>query len=125
MHAASVNPEPGSNSLKNSILNEVSLTQHLLELFCLAYLLLFEFLIQSVINEISAQLRKPKAFSVQCSKFHVVQFSMSDSRSPLGRRLSIILNFFLFVKGFCEIFSTFFDFSFTYARFWSFGTILL
>ena len=58
MHAASVNPEPGSNSLKNSISNEAYLTQHLLELFCLACFLLFELLIQSVINEISAQLRK-------------------------------------------------------------------
>ena len=47
MHAASVNPEPGSNSLKNSILNPKTAAPGLKTFFRAIYLsffLLFEFL---------------------------------------------------------------------------------
>ena len=43
MHAASVNPEPGSNSLKNVYLNPLRDLNPFSELFILASLLLFEF----------------------------------------------------------------------------------
>ena len=70
MHAASVNPEPGSNSLKNSISNAVTRTKYLFQsYFILASLLLC--------NEYSKFFNEiPSHFSVLLRNFFVVQFSM-------------------------------------------------
>ena len=71
MHAASVNPEPGSNSLKNCI-SYLKVSLKLIpfsELFCLASSYFFEYFSQCVLNEI------PLHFSVRseiscCSIFN-------------------------------------------------------
>ncbi len=82
MHAASVNPEPGSNSLKNRISNpKISLrTSYLFQSFALSISYFFEFFFQRIF---------PSSFTL-FSVFEslVVQFSMS---STFPRRESALL----------------------------------
>ena len=106
MHAASVNPEPGSNSLKNCISSHYRELIPFSELFILAFLLnyLFVLCFSKCFNEIFR--------TFQCSKnFYVVQFSMIKLRSiaaldmPLQvMRSAIILYLFSFVKRFFYFF---------------------
>ena len=70
MHAASVNPEPGSNSLKNSISNVLRHQTSFSELFCLSFFFYFVMSFSKFFNEI------PSHFSVLLRNFFVVQFSM-------------------------------------------------
>ena len=82
MHAASVNPEPGSNSLKNYILSDaVSRSVNTFSRVYLAFVFTFLSILffQSVINEIFR--------TFQCSKFHVVQFSMSKRAAAFRKAL--------------------------------------
>ena len=75
MHAASVNPEPGSNSLKNYILNPEGPNTILRAIFS-SFFLLFEFLFSKCFDKIS------HTFSVLLIS-SVVQFSMSNFAVPL------------------------------------------
>ena len=114
MHAASVNPEPGSNSLKNSISNEANLTQHLLELFSLACSYFLSYF-QSVINEISAQPRKPlsslsSVLEISCCSIFNERFALGSS-CPLAEALVYYTKFFPVCQGVFENFFNFFIFA--------------
>ena len=112
MHAASVNPEPGSNSLKIRISNPEGLNIWFLDLFS-SFFLLFEFLFQSVCTRFR---------TFQCSKFRVVQFSMSGARPRFhvlrslvfrglrNRTCILYTNFTALSRGFEKIFWCFFIF---------------
>ena len=99
MHAASVHPEPGSNSLKivyQAVLP--ALIQSLRVILLLDYL-----------KELFLKFKR--IFGVFFVHFVVVQFSMSDSLSvelPLRDSLFILPHLLPFVKGFSKLFSKFF-----------------
>ena len=99
MHAASVHPEPGSNSLKivyQAVLP--ALIQSLRVILLLDYL-----------KELFLKFKR--IFGVFFVHFVVVQFSMSDSLSvelPLRDSLFILPHLLPFVKGFLKLFSKFF-----------------
>ena len=104
MHAASVNPEPGSNSLKNRILNRLTSAYYLLELLSSFYYFLS---FSCVLNEICTIV----LLNLSC----VVQFSMikaPKSKAPSKVGLIIILHLFPLVKGFLKVFCDFFNFFF-------------
>ena len=110
MHAASVHPEPGSNSLKivyQAVLP--ALIQSLRVILLLDYL-----------KELFLKFKR--IFGVFFVHFVVVQFSMSDSLSvelPLRDSLFILPHLHPFVKGFLKLFSKFFRspwFAFPFAR---------
>ena len=110
MHAASVHPEPGSNSLKivyQAVLP--ALIQSLRVILLLNYL-----------KELFLKFKR--IFGVFFVHFVVVQFSMSDSLSvelPLRDSLFILPHLLPFVKGFLKLFSKFFRspwFAFPFAR---------
>ncbi len=103
MHAASVHPEPGSNSLKNGYIQLFRAAHtYFLELAYLSFLLLFR-VFQSDFDEIPSHTRISISICVQNP---VVQFSMTKRRVFSG--LPIIADRFSFVKPFLEIFSNFF-----------------
>ena len=108
MHAASVHPEPGSNSLKivyQAVLP--ALIQSLRVILLLDYL-----------KELFLKFKR--IFGVFFVHFVVVQFSMSDSLSvelPLRDSLFILPHLHPFVKGFLKLFSKFFFQSFFVAAF--------
>ena len=102
MHAASVHPEPGSNSLKNGYISSLERYIRFLELAYLSFLLLFR-VFQSDFDEIPSHTRISISICVQNP---VVQFSMTKRRVFSG--LPIIADRFSFVKPFLEIFSNFF-----------------
>ena len=83
MHAASVNPEPGSNSLKNCISllhplkNEAD--TFFRAKFVLAFFTYSSFFLFKVFNEI------PLHFSVLIRNFFVVQFSMTKPNRSRGQ----------------------------------------
>ena len=106
MHAASVNPEPGSNSLKNSISNSFSCLTSSLELFFLASSYFFEFLFSKCFDKISHTISVLLISSV-------VQFSMSNFAALL--RSALLLYYINFRKSI--VFSKFFRF------FWFFVTL--
>ena len=93
MHAASVNPEPGSNSLKNCISSHFRELIPFSELFILAFLLnyLFVLCFSKCFNEIFR--------TFQCSKnFYVVQFSMIKLRSRKA------LNYYIAIFVICQVY---------------------
>ena len=115
MHAASVNPEPGSNSLKNCILALASrrVNTFFRAIFTsLSYLITCLYFVNSkCFNEIFR--------TFQCLKnFNVVQFSMIKPRSlsqtpaqpPLERRSIIIQHMSRFVNSKIDYFFIFFAF---------------
>ena len=110
MHAASVNPEPGSNSLKNCISTEEisSSGQHLFQsYFVLASFLLFR-VFKVFFNEIFTQSCVRSCFKILL----VVQFSKIVRRSekkgsPLEVSPIIIHHFSSLVNPFSEIFQIF------------------
>ncbi len=94
MHAASVNPEPGSNSLKNYILNDPKVTQYLFQSYCLSFFsYFFEFL-----NVFLTRMHNLVLFQISCCSIFNDQGAALKSASPLyykGFRLSIpFFNFF-------------------------------
>ena len=105
-HAASVHPEPGSNSLKNSISTEkrkffpLPGSYHFLELFSSFYYFCLSFFFQS-------SLTRSSHFSVFSSLLRVVQFSMSEFchdlwsafSSPSLNRLVYYIPFSLTCQG--------------------------
>ena len=107
MHAASVNPEPGSNSLKNCISNLTKVKSNIFfRAIYSSFFLLFEFLFLSkCINEISAlfvvlEISCCSIFNDRCAPKH-----------PLAlRRLTIIPDYYSIVKGFFNFFHNFFYF---------------
>ena len=107
MHAASVHPEPGSNSLK--IVYQAgcpALIQSLRVILLLNYL-----------KELFLKFKR--IFGVFFVHFVVVQFSMSDSLSvelPLRDSLLILPHLHPFVKGFLKLFSKFFVAAFRFPR---------
>ena len=108
MHAASVHPEPGSNSLKNYNLTNFRSVNPFLEVTILAssYFL-------SLLNVFSlTRFRLHTLFYIACFvRNSVVQFSRIDARPrglSLVDSLIIIAQRFSFVKRF---FKSFFDFS--------------
>ena len=117
MHAASVNPEPGSNSLKNVYLNSQGNLNPFSELnFNLSFLLLLSFFTQVFWQELH------NCASIFC----VVQFSMIKccSRSQLDYYTTFIqksqylfLIFFRFfcVFSFCRFLTNFYD---CFCAFW-------
>ena len=99
MHAASVNPEPGSNSLKNVYLNSQGEPKSFFRAnFNLSFLLLLSFFTQVFWQE----------FAQLCFFLCVVQFSMI--KCSRTESLSIILHSSQFVNTFFEIFLDFFEF---------------
>ena len=104
MHAASVNPEPGSNSLKNYILNPRAAAPRL-KIFFRAIFNLASSYFLSIFFFQSVLTRSFALFSAQ--KFLVVQFSMikcSLSEVPRFARFVIILPSLKIVKKFFGIF---------------------
>ena len=76
MHAASVNPEPGSNSLKKLYIKYEAFASYLnifSELLNSSFLFYFVMSISKFFNEI------PSHFSVLLRNFFVVQFSMINA----------------------------------------------
>ena len=107
MHAASVHPEPGSNSLKilyprdlshQYLIFRVSLTFFFFTLLGLCFLLEFSRFSHTILSYIL----------VLNSLILVVQFSMTYCRAPLGADLSILPHFIsacqYFFKKFFEVF---------------------
>ena len=108
MHAASVNPEPGSNSLKNCI-SKSSLrpTQtSSLELFYLSFFFYFVWVCFKVLLT-----RFLTLFSVFLRNFIVVQFSMIDlpysGSSPRATAYILYYKHFTLSSGFLKVFSLF------------------
>ena len=110
MHAASVNPEPGSNSLKNCIISHLPMRHNLFRVFS-DYLLLLCWVFsksafsisQENINEILSHLHVLKNF-LCCSIF---KEQVLHRKSPPEVSLSIISDLFPFVN---TLFQNFFDF---------------
>ena len=101
MHAASVNPEPGSNSLKNCIF---SVTLATANTFFRAIYLSFFFYFFEFLNVLLTRMHNLVLF-----KFRVVQFSMINAALEVSS--SIILYLSSNVKSFFEFFYRFFSFS--------------
>ena len=109
MHAASVHPEPGSNSLW-VVINR-SLSRPLI-LFRSSYSWVKKKLTSSIyIFEPPCGSGDTHVVLLCFVLFSVVQFSMSVSLScPLGDSFAMITHLFPFVKRFFELFSSFFNF---------------
>ena len=89
MHAASVHPEPGSNSLKNGYIQLFRAAHtYFLELAYLSFLLLFR-VFQSDFDEIPSHTRISISICVQNP---VVQFSMTKFVAPLGSATFLLYN---------------------------------
>ena len=111
MHAASVNPEPGSNSLKNLYLNyPLGYLKSSLELFCLSFFFYFVMSFSKFFNEI------PSHFSVLLEISFVVQFSKIKS-AALCQGICLSFTAYLLYNNllklstpFLKVFCTFFSF---------------
>ena len=104
MHAASVHPEPGSNSLKNLYQTPGLLPLRSIRFSELMfYLSFFYFLSNKLLcfNEIPSHV-------LFVFEIPVVQFSMTDAASLSLSDLSILPHLFPFVNPFFELFSSFF-----------------
>ena len=103
MHAASVNPEPGSNSLKNCISYLYPKAESIpyLELFCLSFFLLLEYFFSMCFNEI------PLHFSVLKKNFLLFNFQWpSANRLRSACLLYYIISFLS--RGFLNFFMFFY-----------------
>ena len=106
MHAASVHPEPGSNSLKNLYQTPGLLPLRSIRFSELMfYLSFFYFLSNKLLcfNEIPSHV-------LFVFEIPVVQFSMTDAASLSLSDLSILPHLFPFVNPFFELFSSFLEF---------------
>ena len=105
MHAASVHPEPGSNSLENCISSPVSRTQYQItssDLFALL-LLRASFFQKNLRSRISTVISYLDTLRL------VVQFSMSGAADPLGGTAFLYYHITLtLVNTFFELFHVFF-----------------
>ena len=100
MHAASVNPEPGSNSLKNYISSPSGLKTFFRALICSFYLCL-----SSILKKL-----RDSSFThlhMLCTSSLVVQFSMTNVR-PFSRALDYYITIFSICQALFSIFLKFF-----------------
>ena len=106
MHAASVHPEPGSNSLKNLYQTPKLLLKRSTRFSeLMLYLSFFYFLSNKLLcfNEIPSHV-------LFVFEIPVVQFSMTDAASLSLSDLSILPHLFPFVNPFFELFLSFLEF---------------
>ena len=105
MHAASVHPEPGSNSLKNGIYNSLAeATYRFLELAYLSFLLLFR-----VSKFVRDSFTRTFVFLPSwCSKFLLFNFQRPIAFRRLAVSFTSIHQSFRFVKRISKLFSLFF-----------------
>ena len=106
MHAASVHPEPGSNSLKNLYQTPKLLLMRSIRFSeLMLYLSFFYFLSNKLLcfNEIPSHV-------LFVFEIPVVQFSMTDAASLPFSDLSILPHLFPFVNPFFKLFSSFLEF---------------
>ena len=105
MHAASVHPEPGSNSLKNCILYAVA-HKTFFRAKILSFSYFFEYYSMCFLTRFLTHLLFSQKF---CFRNSVVQFSRIDAReASLRDSFAIISHHFPFVNTFFQIFLGFF-----------------
>ena len=122
MHAASVNPEPGSNSLKNSISNRLLPAKHLFQSYiCLSF---FFYFVMSFSKLFSRFLRTFSAFK----KFHccsIFKDQFCPVFQPVFRASTWQLTYYTLIVYNCQyLFWNFFRFFWTFLALEIFGYTL-